>query len=138
MSCNYVLDTYHIVVLEASTSLEKPCHSKCIVLHRPMWHSMSIVLKPENPVANRHSPIFGGGESRSRGREKTEMANLLKEFNDEVHINIPAIPVLSPKHGFVRRLWLPPITVITIASIDNVGRCIILLAHDPGHTCIES
>jgi hypothetical protein len=66
------------------------------------------------------------------------MANLLKEFNDEVHINIPAIPVLSPKHRFVRRLWLPPITVITIASIDNVGRCIILLAHDPGHTCIES
>lgn len=118
MSCNYVLDTYHIVVLEASTSLEKPCHSKCIVLHRPMWHSMSIVLKPENPVANRHSPILGGGESRSRGRERTEMANLLKEFNDEVHIHIPAIPVFSPKHRFVRRVWLPPITVITIASID--------------------
>lgn len=123
MSCDYVLDTYHIIVLEASTSLEKPCHSKCIVLHRSMWHSMSIVLKPKNPVANRHSPILGGGESRSRGRERTEMANLLKVFNDEVHINIPAIPVLSPKHRFVRRLWLPPITVITIASIDLHNPC---------------
>jgi hypothetical protein len=51
------------------------------------------------------------------------MANLLKEFNDEVRINIPAIPVLSPKHRFVGRLWLPPITVITIASIDLHNPC---------------
>lgn len=108
--------TYHVVVLKTSSPLEKSCYSKCVVLHRSMWHSLAPVLKPVRPVIQR--------KNYKLDRVQPKKSNISSKMTSLEGSIVPAVPIFRPKDWFCISIWCPLITIVTITGVNlHKSRC---------------